>query len=74
MTYSDNSVLLEVVEPTPGDCDEDSDVDMFDFACFVDCMTGPGGGLLPDCEGLDFDEDGDVDLLDFAEFQKLVSP
>ena len=74
VTYANNSVVLEVVELTPGDCDEDSDVDLLDFACFVDCFTGPGGGILPGCEVLDFDGDGDVDLLDYAEFQILVGP
>jgi len=73
VTYPGNSVVLEVVALIPGDCDDDGDVDLLDFACFVDCFTGPGGGILPGCEGLDFDDDGDVDLLDYGVFQQLVS-
>ncbi len=36
---------------------------------FLDCVTGPSGGLLGGCEKLDFDGDGDVDFDDFGVFQ-----
>ena len=52
-----------------GDYDTDSDVDLDDFADFPACLTGPGGGVLPDCDTFDFDADSDVDLQDFAGFQ-----
>ena len=71
LTYSSNAVVLEAVALTPGDCDVDGDVDGLDFACFVGCMAGPGGGIPPGCEALDFDGDGDIDLLDFGIFQTL---
>jgi hypothetical protein len=50
-----------------GDCDGDGDLDLEDFACFAECLVGPEGGLLPDCETFDADADGDVDLYDWAE-------
>ena len=54
----------------PGDCDCDGDVDLHDFADFVTCLEGPGGGLpQPDCACFDLDGNGDVDLNDFAGFQ-----
>lgn len=53
----------------PGDCDGDGDVDLFDYADFTDCFSGPGGGLGLGCDCFDFDGDGDNDLQDFAAFQ-----
>ena len=55
---------------TPGDCDDDGDVDLIDYACFIDCLTGPGGGLLSGCDPFDTDVDGDVDLHDFGAFTR----
>lgn len=68
-----------------GDCDEDEDVDLIDFAAFCACMNGPGHFPAPTdascalCEvecanAFDFGEshdevDLDVDLADFAAFQ-----
>ena len=54
----------------PGDSDHDGDVDLSDYAAFAACLTGPGGGLLLDCDVFDFDEDNDVDVGDFAVFQR----
>ena len=56
----------------PGDCDQDGDVDLGDFADFQACLGGPGGGLGIGCECFDFDFNGDVDTRDFAEFQVLL--
>lgn len=53
----------------PGDCDGDGDVGLVDYACFRDCLTGPGGGLPNGCDRFDFDVDADVDLRNFATFQ-----
>ena len=55
--------------PTPGDTDGDGDGDLLDFAAFVDCVTGPGGGVPQGCEQLDFEGDDDVDFNDFGGFQ-----
>jgi formylglycine-generating enzyme required for sulfatase activity len=53
-----------------GDFDDDGDVDLEDFVAFPRCLTGPGGGLGPDCAVFDFNDDDDVDLADFAAFQR----
>ena len=56
-----------------GDVDGDGDVDLLDFASFLDCVTGPMGGVELGCESADLDNDQDVDRSDFAVFQ-LVFP
>ena len=56
-----------------GDEDGDSDVDLADYAAFEACYSGPGGGVLPDCDAADFDEDDDVDLADFATLQSVFT-
>jgi hypothetical protein len=54
-----------------GDLDCDADVDLGDFAVFVQCY---GGAFNPPASGCpagvdaDFDDDGDIDLTDFAMF------
>lgn len=57
-----------------GDGDLDGDVDLDDYAMFLDCMTGPGrvDGLC-ECRFLDIDHDGDVDFSDFARFQQSLT-
>ena len=62
--------LIEVLA-APGDCDEDGDIDLDDYACFNGCFMGPNAGLLPGCETADMDGDGDVDLTDFGAFQAV---
>ena len=52
-----------------GDCDADYVVGLADYFVLSGCITGPSGGLLPDCQCADLDEDGDVDLKDFTLFQ-----
>ena|GEM_PF-2938904 len=64
-----------------GDFDEDGDVDLDDFAVFIDCLAGPDETPSPtppvspnDClDAFDFDEDGDVDLLNFADFRRRAA-
>jgi hypothetical protein len=73
VTYGPGSVTLGVIERSPGDCDEDGDIDLIDYACFFDCLTGPNVGLLPDCDSFDFNVDADVDLADFAEFERALT-
>ncbi len=52
-----------------GDCDDDGDADLGDFACYIDCRTGPDGGVPLGCGAFDFDDDIDVDLIDWGAFQ-----
>ena len=78
ITYTDTEGLEGsfgfVAGPVPrGDHDGDDDTDLFDFQSFLDCVTGPGGGVPPGCEVFDFDEDNDVDFDDFAVFQEVFT-
>jgi len=57
-----------------GDYNGDSLVNLTDYAALGDCMTGPGGGVLPGCGIFDFLDDGDVDLPDYAAFQEAFNP
>jgi len=55
-----------------GDINCDQSVDLFDFASWSFCMTGPSTAetAVPQgCEPFDFNADSAIDLLDFAEFQ-----
>ena len=49
-----------------GDCDEDGVVRLMDYRFFAQCLTGPNGALLSDCECFDVHRNGSVDLHDFA--------
>jgi hypothetical protein len=57
-----------------GDGDLDGDIDVDDYAMFLDCVTGPGrvDGLC-DCRFLDIDHDGDVDFADYARLQQAFT-
>ena len=56
-----------------GDFTCNREVDLNDYASWMDCMTGPDGGPHADgCEAFDFDADSDVDLQDFAGMQGLL--
>lgn len=66
----DTGAVFRIV-PSIGDLDADLDIDRFDFASFLDCFTGPGGGPIdPGCERADGDGDNDVDFADFATIQR----
>jgi hypothetical protein len=66
-----SSITLLVVPGTAVDCDGDGDIDVADFACFADCMSGPLQDPSPDCTRFDLATDGHVDLMDFAHFTRL---
>jgi hypothetical protein len=58
----------------PADCNVDGGVDLYDYATFEACITGPDGGLGdPPCVCFDLDADGDVDLDDVGAFQRSFS-
>ncbi|MCB9849203.1 MAG: thrombospondin type 3 repeat-containing protein [Phycisphaerales bacterium] len=52
-----------------GDIGNDGDVDLADYARFASCLSGPSGGLAPNCACFDQDNDGDVDMVDYSKFQ-----
>ncbi len=69
--YNVGNVTLNVVADSTGDCDNDGDFDLADFANLANCETGPAGGpLLGNCACSDFDGDGDIDLVDWSVFQR----
>ncbi len=54
----------------PGDCEDDGDVDLFDYDQFESCLTGPDGSVATECRCFDVNRNGTVDLLDFAVAQR----
>ena len=56
-----------------GDYDADGDVDLFDVAEFIGCVTGPGGGLETGCAIFDMDWDEDIDWNDFGLLQLVYT-
>ncbi len=57
------------VDHRPADADADGDLDLVDYASFVNCVTPPQGAAGSGCAPFDQDDDGDVDLVDFGAFQ-----
>ncbi len=72
-TATDRVYRLRVVEGVLGDLDGDQDTDLEDYEAFLDCATGPGGGVPSGCEASDFDCDGDVDFGDLGVLQLAFS-
>ncbi len=69
-TSSIPEAVITVLSGPVGDYDDDSDVDLADFAVFGSCFNGPNRlPAQPGCAGVDADGDSDVDLTDFAQFQ-----
>ena len=54
---------------SPGDCDADGGVTLFDYESFSACTTTPGTPVSDTCVCSDLDLDGSVDLVDFGLFQ-----
>jgi hypothetical protein len=66
-----SAVLLE---PAPGDLNEDGVVDQSDVTEFIACTTGPAmGPPASNCTAADLDVDGDVDVADFGYLQRLLN-
>ncbi|MCP4590436.1 MAG: hypothetical protein GY842_06820 [bacterium] len=70
LTFSDEATLT-VDAPPPGDLDADCDVDLIDYQIFAACLTGPEGGIPPDCSAANLEANADIDLRDFAYLQHL---
>jgi hypothetical protein len=66
----------------PGDYDGDGDVDLTDYAVFVDCLYGPNATPAPapprtaaSCLAVfDFNADSDVDLQDAGQWTQALTP
>jgi hypothetical protein len=69
--YGPTTVTLEITAvPALGDCDDDGDADLDDYAQFPGCLSGPGVPYDPACECADSNSDGAIDLRDFAALQR----
>jgi len=53
-----------------GDCDQDADVDLLDFADFQDCF---GAALGQECLCADLNNDNTVNLTDYIEFEQMLT-
>ncbi len=66
-----------VTQALVGDIDADADVDIDDYALFLDCFSGPGvptppPGCAPGAfAAADVEQDADVDFADFSALQRL---
>ncbi|MCA9253002.1 MAG: proprotein convertase P-domain-containing protein [Phycisphaerales bacterium] len=70
----DDIELQGVLPSSPGDFDNDGDVDGDDFFEFNKCFTGPENGPVgPECNIFKFDPDSDIDLVDFAGFVQVFT-
>ncbi len=69
VVYGPTSVTLTIDGPLPGDCDTDDDVDLDDYAGFMNCLAGPDTEAQLDCACFDVNNSGTVDLADFALLQ-----
>ena len=59
---------------TRGDLDADSDIDLWDYTYFWDCMMDPEAAPALPCDlHFDTDDDGVISLLDFANLQRSMT-
>ncbi len=65
-------ILVTVTHAHNGDMDDNGQWNLDDVEMFNDCMTGPGGGILPGCDRADTDADYDVDFADFKRLQDKI--
>lgn len=71
---SGNWLLRAHGSPEHGDADADGDIDIADFAAYLDCEAGPDNDPpSTDCDLFDFDGDTDVDFADFAALQRVFT-
>ncbi|HRX84260.1 MAG TPA: hypothetical protein P5572_04500 [Phycisphaerae bacterium] len=71
--FGDPTPAAGAVAVTHGDCDLDGDVDLTDWACAADCLSGPDEPCASGCTAFDFDGDLDVDLADVRAFQEAFT-
>lgn len=57
-----------------GDSNGDTLVNDLDTPDFAACVTGPNGGILPDCDVFNVDFDNDVDMIDAQAFTQVFGP
>ncbi|MFQ5493806.1 MAG: hypothetical protein ACE5EX_00330 [Phycisphaerae bacterium] len=62
------------IGPVLGDCTGNGVVDREDHRVFVDCMSGPHGGVATGCGCADIDADDDVDLDDAGNLARRFAP
>jgi hypothetical protein len=75
LASSGNNVMIFESACLFGDADGDGKVDLFDFAEWPACMTGPIPATLSfPCGAFDQNDDGSVDLADWTAFQNTYCP
>lgn len=65
-----DTIAVTAVYAYDGDYNGDGVLTLSDFASFVNCTTGPEGGITFGCDAGDLDADADIDFADFALFQR----
>jgi len=68
LTGYEFSFTVTEAEASPGDFNNDGDVDHDDYQTFESCFTGPDVQFAPGCELGDFDGDADIDCDDWGQF------
>lgn len=56
-----------------GDCEDDGDVELYDYQQFERCLTGPSRPVDIDCQCFDVNRSGAVDLIDFHIIQSTYT-
>ena len=58
-----------LMTPIDADFDDDDDSDLYDFAAFQSCMTGPGAPVQAECRAYDINRNGRIDMDDLRVLQ-----